>query len=49
MKEEWTLSIHQQINQAGKAFFFKQWGTWGCDFVKRNRLVNGKRLDRKIC
>lgn len=49
MKEEWALSIQQQVNKAGKAFFFKQWGTWGSDGVKRNKHVNGKKLAGKIC
>lgn len=49
MKEEWALSIKRQVDDAGKAFFFKQWGTWGSDGVKRNKHKNGKRLDGKIC
>ncbi|MBR2888269.1 MAG: phage Gp37/Gp68 family protein, partial [Bacteroidales bacterium] len=31
MKEEWVLSIKQQSENQGSAFFFKQWGTWGSD------------------
>jgi len=27
-----------------KAFFFKQWGTWGADGIKRNKKSNGKKL-----
>lgn len=49
MKEEWVLRIQQQCNVADKAFFFKQWGTWGSDGVKRDKRKNGKRLDGKIC
>ena len=49
MKEEWVLSIQQQCNAAGAAFFFKQWGTWGSDGVKRDKHKNGKQLDGKIC
>ena len=29
-------------------FFFKQWGTWGADGIKRNKHVNGKLLQGKI-
>ena len=49
MKEEWVLSIKNQADMAEKAFFFKQWGTWGSDGVKRNKHVNGKRLQGRIC
>jgi len=27
MKKEWVLSIKEQVEQQGAAFFFKQWGT----------------------
>jgi protein gp37 len=26
------------------AFFFKQWGTWGEDGIKRNKKENGSKL-----
>jgi protein gp37 len=48
MKPEWVRSIHEQVNEQGAAFFFKQWGTWGADGVKRNKKVNGKKLDGEI-
>ena len=38
------------MNQAHKyhiPFFFKQWGTWGCDGIKRNKKVNGNLLQGK--
>lgn len=49
MKEEWALNIKRQVDEVGKAFFFKQWGTWGSDGVKRDKHKNGKKLDGKIC
>lgn len=49
MKEEWALSIKRQVDDAGKAFFFKQWGTWGSDGVKRDKHKNGKKLKGEIC
>lgn len=49
MKEEWVNNIKAQCDAAGKAFFFKQWGTWGSDGVKRDKHKNGKQLDGKIC
>ncbi|WP_321436187.1 phage Gp37/Gp68 family protein [uncultured Bacteroides sp.] len=48
MKEEWALLIKKQAEEQGAAFFFKQWGTWGSDGVKRNKHVNGKMIDGKI-
>ena len=48
MKEEWVLNIKQQCKVANKAFFFKQWGTWGSDGVKRDKHRNGKILRGEI-
>jgi len=48
MKPEWVRSILQQTEEQGAAFFFKQWGTWGSDGVKRSKKANGKALDGKI-
>ena len=49
MKEEWVLNIKSQCKATKKAFFFKQWGTWGSDGVKRDKHKNGKKLGGKIC
>ena len=48
MKPEWVRSILNQANEQNTAFFFKQWGTWGSDGVKRNKKANGKALDGEI-
>jgi protein gp37 len=48
MSEEWVLNIKHQAEQAGIAFFFKQWGTWSREGVKRNKHVNGKMLEGKV-
>ncbi|MCL2827158.1 MAG: phage Gp37/Gp68 family protein [Oscillospiraceae bacterium] len=48
MKPEWVRSILQQADEQEVAFFFKQWGTWGSDGIKRNKKANGKALDGKI-
>lgn len=48
MKEEWVLSIKEQAERQGSAFFFKQWGTWGRDGIKRNKKANGKLINGKI-
>ncbi|MDR1451614.1 MAG: phage Gp37/Gp68 family protein [Helicobacteraceae bacterium] len=43
MRKEWVLSIQKQT--AGSAFFFKQWGTWGDDQIKRDKYRNGKLIN----
>ena len=48
MKEEWVLNIKNQADQSNIPFFFKQWGTWGQDGIKRNKKVNGKLLQGKV-
>ena len=48
MDKEWVVNIKQQCEENGVAFFFKQWGTWGADKVKRNKKVNGKEIDGKV-
>ncbi|MEE0991104.1 MAG: phage Gp37/Gp68 family protein [Paludibacteraceae bacterium] len=48
MKQEWVLNIKEQVNKQNAAFFFKQWGTWGSDGVKRNKTENGKLLQGQV-
>ena len=48
MEKEWVVNIKQQCENDDVAFFFKQWGTWGADKVKRNKKKNGKILDGKV-
>ena len=48
MKPEWVRSILQQTYEQDVAFFFKQWGTWGSDGIKRTKKANGKALDGRI-
>ena len=48
MKEDWVLSIKEQVEKQGSSFFFKQWGTWGSDGIKRNKKANGKLINGKI-
>lgn len=44
IKEQWVASIHRQCSKAGVAFFFKQWGAWGPDGIKRSKAANGRRF-----
>lgn len=48
MKEDWVLNIQKQVESQGSRFFFKQWGTWGADGIKRNKHANGKLLRGEI-
>lgn len=44
MDESWVLDIQKQCYEQNVAFFFKQWGTWGADGIKRNKKMNGSKL-----
>jgi len=48
MQEKWVLNIKKQCQEQGVAFFFKQWGTWGNDGIKRNKKENGALLQGRI-
>ncbi|WP_428741398.1 DUF5131 family protein [Tenacibaculum sp.] len=45
MKKSWAINIKNQCLQQNVAFFFKQWGTWGADNIKRSKKANGRLLD----
>lgn len=42
---EWFRTLRDRCTAQGVAFFFKQWGTWGPDGVKRSKVANGSVLD----
>jgi len=42
MQPEWALNVQRQCTQQGVAFFFKQWGAWGEDGIKRSKKANGR-------
>lgn len=42
MLEEWVRNVQVQADAVGAAFFFKQWGGWGADGVKRHKKANGR-------
>lgn len=44
MKQSWADAIRRQCEVQGSAFFFKQWGGWGADGVKRHKKANGRLL-----
>ncbi len=47
MQPGWVDNIRQQCDEAGVAFFFKQWGGWGADGKKRSKKENGRLLHGK--
>lgn len=44
MMTEWVTNIQQQANDSNIPFFFKAWGTWGSDGIKRDKKANGNML-----
>lgn len=44
MRSEWAESVKRQCEAADVAFFFKQWGGWGADGVRRSKKANGREL-----
>ncbi|GBU23293.1 hypothetical protein R80B4_03210 [Fibrobacteres bacterium R8-0-B4] len=47
MNPKWATGIQKQCAEQSVDFFFKQWGTWGEDGVKRSKKVNGRLLSGK--
>lgn len=45
MIPEWADNVRLQCEERGVAYFFKQWGTWGADGVKRAKQANGRTLN----
>jgi len=48
MKPEWARSIRNQCETEGVSFFFKQWGSYGDDGIRRLKSANGRELDGTI-
>lgn len=44
MKPTWVINIKEQCGKQGSIFFFKQWGRWGSDGIKRSKKANGRVL-----
>ncbi|MGE5504736.1 MAG: DUF5131 family protein [Actinomycetota bacterium] len=42
MREDWVASIKRQADAARTPFFFKQWGGWGADGLRRQKKANGR-------
>ncbi len=48
MEESWVLKLRDQCQRNEIDFFFKQWGSWGQDGVKRNKSANGRQLQGQL-
>lgn len=48
MKAAWAASVRDQCERSGVDFFFKQWGAWGEDGIKRSKKANGRKLQGRI-
>jgi protein gp37 len=44
MRADWAINIMDQCRKQGSIFFFKQWGRWGSDGIKRSKKANGRLL-----
>jgi protein gp37 len=42
---EWFRNLRDRCVETDTSFFFKQWGTWGEDGIKRGKKDNGCMLD----
>jgi len=47
MRAEWARSVKQQCDTNDVPFFFKQWGSYGEDGIRRSKSSNGRTLDQK--
>jgi len=45
MKPDWVRRIQRSCEAQGVEFFFKQWGAFGSDGVRRSKKGNGRQLD----
>jgi protein gp37 len=47
MQISWVENIKVQCDYDNISFFFKQWGAWGADNIKRSKQANGRLLQGK--
>lgn len=48
MDPMWAENIRRQCHEQRVAFFFKQWGAYGADGVKRSKKANGRDLGGRV-
>ena len=47
MQAAWVDGVRKQCTAAKVRFFFKQWGAWGADGIRRNKKANGREYKGK--
>ena len=47
MQAAWVDGVRKQCTAAKVRFFFKQWGAWGPDGIRRNKKANGREYKGK--
>jgi protein gp37 len=48
MKLEWVQNIRKQCVEQDVHFFFKQWGAFGADGVRRSKKANGRLFEGRV-
>lgn len=48
MRQQWAEGVRLQALEQGVPFFFKQWGAWGADGVRRDKKRNGRELAGRV-
>ncbi|HXH23054.1 MAG TPA: phage Gp37/Gp68 family protein [Dehalococcoidia bacterium] len=48
MRPEWAISIRDQCAATGVPFFFKQWGAFSADGIRRGKRRAGRTLESRI-
>ena len=48
MHPEWARNVQRQCEAADVNFFFKQWGAYGADGMRRSKKANGREFDGKF-
>jgi protein gp37 len=48
MHPDWARNVQRQCEAADVSFFFKQWGAYGADGVRRSKKANGREFDGKF-
>lgn len=48
MLRDWAEGVRIASERHGAAFFFKQWGAWGEEGIKRSKKSNGRLLDGRL-
>ena len=48
MRAAWVENVKKQCSAAKVHFFFKQWGAWGPDGIRRSKKANGREYNGRF-